>query len=288
MITLKKELCTNCGICLDVCPNYCFDATSPKDIKLVNPNQCCVCGHCISLCAPKALSHEAIPHEELTSFRFPEITAEDMQQLLLGRRSIRKYKNQTVPDEFLEKLLYVGEHAATSSNGQSEGFIVIQNRKKLEKLELLVIRTLWDAGLKYLDGRIIKKLLMKKYGMEIFRQYSAYHGIIKYRRANKDESGMVFRNAPAVIIVHGIKTNYLAQTNAALALRNMEIMALTMGLGTCHVGLLTTAVEKNRKINTFLDIPKTNTVLGAIMVGYPKYNYPSILPRKSRSVEWIR
>ena len=98
---------------------------------------------------------------------------------------------------------------------------------------------------------------------------------------------MVFRNAPVVIISHGLKTNFLAHANCAIATRNMETMATALDLGTCWVGFLTAAAHISRRIGKSLGVPADRTIYGAIMVGYPKYCYGKQIPRRHRDVCWL-
>ena len=119
------------------------------------------------------------------------------------------------------------------------------------------------------------------------RQSIPYHHIIKNRRNNNQLAGMVFRNAPVVIVIHGLRTNLLGRANCWIAARNMEIMAKTMGLGTCLVGFLSIAVHFAKEIGKYLEIPDSHDIYSAIMVGYPKHEYKKTTPRKERQVRWI-
>lgn len=287
MIQQDTKGCISCGICLEICPNYCF-RQEEENILLQYPQTCCSCGHCIALCPEEVLSHRDVPHEHFKPSEQTSINPEQMAQLLSSRRSIRHYRDRQLSDEELSSLLQAARLAGTSSNGQTEGFMVLQNRERIRSLELLVIKTLWNAGLKYLKGGFMKKLLERKYGGEMIQQYSDYFGIIQNRRKHGEEEGMIFRNAPTIVVVYGLKANFLAQTNAALAVRNMELLAGTMGLGSCWVGFLPSAAAKSRKIDRFLNIPKGYTVLGALMLGEAVHSYPAQPPRKSRSVIWDR
>jgi nitroreductase len=122
----------------------------------------------------------------------------------------------------------------------------------------------------------------------MLKQTIPYHHIINNRRQNNQLAGMVFRNAPVVIIIHGLRTNFMARANCSIAARNMEIMAKTIGLGTCWVGFLSSAANlAEKKIERYLDIPDDRSIYGAIMVGYPKFEYRKIIPRKERGVRWI-
>ena len=288
MIEIDSTKCNHCGFCFDVCPNYVLALGEGREIQVRYPEQCCICGHCVAICPENALIHKQMPAENFEDLPVTIIPPENMRNLLLSRRSIRAFKEKPVPKELIEQLIEVGIHAGTSSNGQTESFIVIQDRKLLSELEKMVIEVVWNTGLKYLGDSIGQNLVRIQIGDEMVRQSIPYHHIIKNRRNNNQLAGMIFRNAPVVIVIHGLRTNLLARANCWVAARNMEIMAKTMGLGTCWVGFLSVAAHlANGKIERYLEIPDDHGIYGAITVGYPKFEYRKIIPRKEREVRWI-
>ena len=288
MIEIDSTKCTKCGFCFEVCPNYVLALSEGQEIQVKYPGQCCVCGHCVAICPENALIHQEIPAEKFEDLPVIKISPESMRILLLSRRSIRAFKEKSVPKELIEQLIEVGIHAGTSSNGQTENFVVIQDRKLLSELEKMVIEIMWDKGMKYLGSEIGQKLAKTRLGDEMVRQAIPYHHIIKNRRQNNQLAGMVFRNAPVVMVIHGLRTNFMAHANCSIAARNMEIMAKTMGLGTCWAGFLSVAAHlAKKKIETYLEIPDDHSIYGAMMVGYPKFEYRKIIPRKEREVRWI-
>jgi len=229
-----------------------------------------------------------MPAEMFEDSPATKISPENMRNLLLSRRSIRVFKESRVPRELIEQLIEVGVHAGTSSNGQTENFVIIQDRKRLLELEKMVIEVIWDKGLKHLGSETGQNLAKTKLGEEMLRQTILYHHIMNKRRQNNQLAGMVFRNAPVVIIIHGLRTNFMARANCSIAARNIEIMAKTLGLGTCWVGFLSSAANvAEKKIERYLQIPDDRSIYGAIMVGYPKFEYRKIIPRKEREVRWI-
>jgi len=229
-----------------------------------------------------------MPTEKFEDLPVTKIPPESMRNLLLSRRSIRVFKENRVPKALIEQLIEVGIHAGTSSNGQTENFVVIQDQKLLSDLEEMAIEVLWDKGLKYLGSETGQKMAETKVGEEMLRQTIPYHHIMSNRRQNNQLAGMVFRNAPVVIIIHGLRTNFMARANCSIAARNIEIMAKTLGLGTCWVGFLSSAANlAEKKIERYLQIPDDRSIYGAIMVGYPKFEYRKIIPRNPREVRWI-
>jgi len=288
MIKIDSAKCTKCGFCSEVCPNYVLALGKGQEIQVRYPEQCCICGHCVAICPENALVHKKMPTEKFEDLPVTKIPPENMRYLLLSRRSIRVFKEKPVPKEVVEQLIEVGIHAGTASNGQTENFVVIQDRKLLSELERMVIEILWDKGMKNLGSEVGQKLAKIKLGDEMVRQAMPYHHMINNRRQNNQVAGMVFRNAPVVIVVHGIRSNFMAHANCSIAVRNMEIMAKTMDLGTCWVGFLSVAARlAEKKIERYLDIPDDHSIYGAIMVGYPKFEYRKIIPREKREVHWI-
>ncbi len=287
MIRIDSTKCTGCGFCLDVCPNYVFALGGDRVMKVRYPEQCCICGHCVAICPENALIHKEMPAEKFEDLPTLHISPDEMRNLLLSRRSIRAFKQKLVPKELIEQLIEVGVHAGTSANGQTETFIVIQDQKLLSNLEQMVIDVVWDTGLKYLGDSVGQNLVKAQIGEEMVRQSVRYHFIIKNRRSNNQLAGLIFRNAPVVIVAHGLRTNLLSRGNCWVAGRNIEIMAQTMGLGTCLVGFLSIAAHFSKDIAKALGIPDDQNIYSAIMVGYPKHDYRKTTPRRERQVRWI-
>lgn len=288
MIIIDSDRCTLCGSCVDVCPDYVLHSDpDSSSIDIRYPDYCCACGHCVAICPTHAIEHKELPSHRFEELIDTGILPDHMRALLLSRRSVRAYREESVSREHLERLIEVGIHAGTASNAQTEGFIIIENRDVLVELENMVIKVLWNGGLKYLGGFLGFALARLRYGENISRHLRVYHNIIKTRKERGRLEGMIFRNAPAVIVVHGLRANDQTHANSAIAVRNMEVMAASMGLGTCWAGFLTAAAHMSKTIGAYLKIPADRNVYGALMVGHPKHAYKKSIPRKSRDVRWI-
>lgn len=58
----------------------------------------------------------------------------DIFEAILKRRSIRKYKDQEIPDYLIRDLLKAAMYAPSAMNYQSWQFVVINERRKLEEI----------------------------------------------------------------------------------------------------------------------------------------------------------
>jgi nitroreductase/NAD-dependent dihydropyrimidine dehydrogenase PreA subunit len=282
MLTINDNLCTNCLACYDVCPYYVIGKEEKTSRVFVRyPDQCRSCGHCIAVCPATAIDHTRLSRKDFGESPKIEIPPDKLKEYIVQRRSIRSYKDKAIDEQSLNNLLEVGAYGGTGANIQSVRFITITDKKQLRSLEKIVYEICWNAGLKFFTGKgLLFGLLARKFGSEITSWFTSYHDIFRYRRENNEMPGAIFRNAPSVILAHDLAHNPLGAINCAVALRNMELLAPAMGLGTCWTGyMITAALNKPKTINALLGIDETRRVYGGIMVGYPKYHYTCKIPR---------
>jgi nitroreductase/NAD-dependent dihydropyrimidine dehydrogenase PreA subunit len=282
MPNINETKCTNCGACYDVCPYYVIGKEKETGRVFIRyPHQCRSCGHCIAVCQANAVIHESLPLTDFEKASKVEIAPAVLKEHILQRRSIRAYQEKAVSDQALNDLVETGAYGGTGANTQSVGFILITDKAFLTKLEEMVFDICWKAGLKFFGGKgPLFRLLSRKFGPEITAWFRSYHDIFRHRRENSEIAGAVFRHAPAVILAHDLAHNPLGAINCSVAIRNMELLAPAMGLGTCWTGyMISAAANKSGTINTFLGLDKTRRIHGGIMVGYPKYRYSRKIPR---------
>ena len=59
---------------------------------------------------------------------------QDLERLIKGRRSIRQWKNQDVPEEMLEKAVELATWAPNGGNYQGWRFVVVKNKEVIRKM----------------------------------------------------------------------------------------------------------------------------------------------------------
>lgn len=116
-------------------------------------------------------------------------------EAIKGRRSVRSYKDQEVPEEMLLKLLEAARWAPTPGNVQSWRFVVVREAEQLERLKAL------SPGFP--------------------REARAAIAVCSDRRDMHD-----FGEATSRV---------LAVAEAAMAAQNMLLVAHALGLGSCPV-----------------------------------------------------
>jgi nitroreductase/NAD-dependent dihydropyrimidine dehydrogenase PreA subunit len=290
MIHIDEKKCTKCRFCVDECPARIFVVNTGVRSSPVTESahlaQCNRCGHCVAICPTDAITHDELPSDGFNVISNETINPDALHAFMLSRRSTRSFKEKPVPRELIERLIEVGTHAGTASNLQSEGFIVMQDYRLIDDLEKLVLETLWKK-MRILSNSFGRRLARFKYGEVTSRQAISYFERFRTMRHKGELRGSVFRSAPAVILIHGERSNRSVHENCAIAARNMELLAQSLGLGTCWAGFLLVAAGMDSRITGHLGIAANRNIFGALMLGYPVHSYRKTVPRRKRDVRWM-
>ena len=260
MVIIDHEKCAGCGLCVGDCiaENICL-----ADGKAVCKGACMQCGHCVAICPENAVSIPDYDMADVEALR-GECAGLDIDQLLFtikARRSIRNYEDRPVEYEKLAKIIQAGRYTATGVNRQDCRFVVVQaGLKELKKM-------IWDR---------IDEILDHPDAFPEERRM-AYKNIADKRARNID---YLFRNAPAVIYVAADGAQ-----SACLAAQNMELAAVSQGLGVMYNGYLAGATSMTPEALKWLDL--TDKKIGICMlIGYPETAYQRTAPRREADVRW--
>lgn len=256
LITVSHDKCTKCGTCIKECPTLVL-SMGEKGPEASAPQVCITCGHCVAVCPFAAIDHEkmALAHQVEQGNR-PKLSAEEAECFLRSRRSIRTYKQKAVPREELLRLVEIARFAPTASNMQGVSYVIVDDRKTLDKAVATVIECLEsDAALS---------------------QRFNY-----YLKAYRDEgTDVVLRGAPALVLAT-TNTDFLrGRENSVFSLAYLELYAPSLGLGSCWAGILEVcALRENSPLLELFHIPQGKKIAGAVMVGYPQYSYQRLVDR---------
>jgi nitroreductase len=172
----------------------------------------------------------------------------DVIEAIKNRRSIRKFKPDTIDDVTLETILEAAGRAPSCANSQCWRFIVVRDSNIQEQLS----RTL-----------------------------------IPEPALGKNPATNAIRTAPLVIVAcaekgvagcfQGVPTTEMGDWymfDLALAMENLVLAATSFGLGTVHVGLF-----DSPQVASILEVPQKFRVVEMAPIGYPLFQ-PNPRPRK--------
>lgn len=259
-IVIDSEKCLQDGLCIQECPFGVF-TSSENGVPTVAAGAeagCIDCGHCIALCPGAAIYVNGKGSEDCDPVqRELLVSREQVVQLFRSRRSIRSYKTEAVERSTLEGLLNISRWAPTAKNVQPVHWIVLQKAGDVAELSAMVID--WMRA-KQIQPDIVQAF---EQGWDI-----------------------IHRGAPCLLVAHASSTGIKPVEDCCIAMATVEAAAPAFGLGACWAGFFMSAAREHQGITDFLNMPEGHRVYAALMLGYPKYTYHSIPPRKELQVEW--
>jgi len=263
-ITIDEKKCTQCGLCARACPVgiIVLGEGFPETIDKIEKG-CITCGHCVAVCPTTALSHCRMTPEECSSLAADwRLDPERMEELVKGRRSIRRYRPEAVARPVLETLLEIVRYAPTGGNSQSVQWLVMSDPEEINRLSALVIEWLRQLLVQGVPG---------------------VKGMLKSWEMGADP---ILRNAPTLIIAYGAANDSMVKYSSTIALATLELAALPFGLGACWAGFLHHAANNSAEVYGALSLPPGNQMCGGLMIGYPEFEYARIPARNSAAVTW--
>ena len=270
LITVAEKTCSKDGLCAAVCPINLIDFKSGEyPVAIKEAEELCIrCGHCVVVCPTGSLQHRDIPLADCTDIKKElSISAEHCEQFLRQRRSIRVYQDKTVHRETLAKLIDVARYAPSGHNSQSAQWLVIDDKEELRKLSGIVAD--W---MRWMLANMTEFAL----SMHMDRTLGRWDG----------GCDVILRDAPALIITHAEKSDRLAQSTCTIALSYLELAATSMNLGGCWAGYFNAAATTFPPMMAALALPDGHQSFGAMMVGFPKFCYKRLPPRKTPAISW--
>lgn len=268
MMIIDKERCINCGECIRECyGHYPFW----RDGVVMAPEEPCLdCGHCLAVCPMEAVSLTGYDLSEVKPFdKMTMIPHSDhLLAALQYKRSIRRYKKKVVEQNILKQVLEAARYSPTAGNFQTMRFVILCE----EKMALVkqAAEILYTAKQNNRPETALFRLELLE---------TIYQASLK----NDDK---LFHGAPAVIVVIDKETTAANCANAYIAAARMELMAQSLGLGSCYVGLFLRAGHLAPSLYAPFALADDERVCLALAVGYPASFYRRTVPRKPLTVTW--
>jgi len=191
-----------------------------------------------------------------------------LEKLVKGRRSVRKWKKEDVPDEFIKKAIELGTWAPNGGNYQGWHFIVIKKKEIIVKMADAV-QSISDriAGwpeAKEWQGDVDRYRKNASFFRNAPVCIAAFTGeyqsvmdkVLLARESFDPEAQQVLtlrRSAPTAI------------QSAAAAVTTMLLAFHQMGLGAVWLGA---PLMAKREIETLLKVPSNLSLICLVAVGY--------------------
>ena len=265
MANIHHVTCPGCGLCINECTVQWDCISRTEDGVCIDLDRCIRCGHCVAICPHDRMDNPLSPKQERLG---PALPAEEAERFLRRARSVRFYQDRPVPQELLERLVNIGRYAQTPENTQGIGYIVVSGKEKLAAI------TQWYREL-------------AKTVPEDFPGYKEIRNTVYMQDTYGHDA--LFYDAQHLIVAISDRELGTWQANAQFALTFIALLAPSLGLGTCWIGLLEFVACHEPYMAEFgklIGLPEGKRVCGCMMAGYPRITWQRLVERDPLEVYW--
>lgn len=270
-LLIAKDLCNKDGICVSECPSKILrmnrDSGFPEPVPGFE-EICIRCGHCVAVCPTGAFSLSWLSPTECPPVNPAlEITPEQAEQFLRSRRSIRVFKEAPLDRPTLERLVGIACCAPSAKNIQPWNWVLVEKKADVDRLDEILVD--WMRAVMAGNPKVAEMLRFP-------------------RIVSLWEKGemRILRNAPHLLVVHVDRTWPFGVEDAALALGYLELFAPVLGFGATWSGYFTSAYNAYPPLAEALPVPPGQKVVGAMMLGRPKWKYHRLPKRTPPKIAW--
>jgi len=198
------------------------------------------------------------------------------------RRSVRSFKDKSVPKDIIEMLIDAGNWAPTGCNYQPWRFVVVTDPNARLKL-LTAARPSYRKSIEgFMDARgHLREHLTEMLPRCLGWASEGYESLVNSLLEMEDA---VYYSAPVIIFVIG-SPPLTVDVDCTMACQNIMLAAHSLGLGSCWVGF-GSRINHDPEIVETLELKEKERIFGPIVVGYPEI-LPDPPEKKEATVKWI-
>jgi|GEM_PF-20703 alkylation response protein AidB-like acyl-CoA dehydrogenase/nitroreductase/NAD-dependent dihydropyrimidine dehydrogenase PreA subunit len=299
------DKCTHCGLCILNCPFRAWEMGENDVPRMKQEYECFSCFNCMVACPVGAISIVDTYHVDSGFFQTDPLplpvkpplepldaqgkpaTWTPVEKLIFERRSVRNFKPDPVPEPLIRRVIEAGRFAPSGGNCQCWKFIVVTDKAMIRELDEACYGVLSMLYTAYKNDAMVKSLLpvyQAKPQPGMFDPRVILGGIGSIYRKNAP----VFLDAPCVILL-ACDNRAIGgpEIQAGIAGQNMNLAALSLGLGFCWIGF-SQVIEMVPPVKEKLGLKDPWRICTAMVLGYPKFKQQGIVPREFRPVTWFR
>ena len=287
---INYETCTNCGLCVDICPSLVYRWLAERvEVDPANESLCGWCAQCMSICPTEAVTVQGFAYGDFAPLAQDTADYEPLLALMRARRTCRRFTDEPIPQEALERILEAARTAPMGMPPSIVEVVVINGRDKVQELiPELVRQTEWLG--KALKNPLWRLILRRMVGRDMWPEFHKFASqymepMVKwYKEKGVDAFAW---NCHAVLLFHAHRGGLCPQTDCDIACAYAMLAGEALGLGTGWNGMLQGGVDQSKQWKQRLGIPERNKVYAALTLGYPAHKWARGSPWKFKSVRWL-
>ena len=289
-VHVDYKRCTACGLCARVCKEGpLFIKGGKLAVDYARGLGCVPCGHCAAVCPEGAITVEGRDMTAVDMVPLPGDAAranyDQLNALLLARRSVREFEAREVDGETIDKILAAAATAPMGIPPSDVEVLVFRGRGKLGEFKRDMLKAL--EPMRWMFSRPMLWLWRPFVGKEACDMFRTFLVPVATAYIEKDKEGvdLFTYDAPLGMLFYGGATTDPA--DPIIAATYAMIAAESLGLGTCMLGFPAPLVKRNKKLMKKYGIAPKSQIGIMVIFGYPAVKFQRAIRRRfARVRDW--
>jgi Pyruvate/2-oxoacid:ferredoxin oxidoreductase delta subunit/nitroreductase len=288
-ISINYELCSGCGLCEKVCKDFSIEMLYGKPVVSEHPLFGCIsCGHCMAVCPEEAISISGREMSEADRIALPAANAKpeyaELLNLMIGRRSIRDFKDMDIEDELIEKILKASLSAPMGIPPSDVSVVVFRGKDKVREFSFDVIDYFKKVSWIFSGAMMPIWRLAGKETYQVMKSFG--QPLVSFMTKSKEE-GMNYLLYDAPLAIYFLASMYSDPADPYIPATYATLAAESLGLGSCMIGSIQPIIQYGAKrLKRKWNLPVKSPAGIFVIFGYPKYKFHSGLRRSFSSINY--
>lgn len=269
--TINNDACIGCGECVKDCfPAILTMKENRPAVIESKANACIQCQHCMAVCPTGALSILGYAPENALPVKDAYPSAKQMEMLIKGRRSYRRFKQEPVDTETIDALLAITAYAPTGVNNRSVLLTVVEDPKTMQELREATYEGIRTGLANNMAGD----------------RTAFFQAVLSAWDSEKKD--IVYRNAPHLLVTSAPKSAPTPEPDGFIALSYFDLMAQSMNIGTLWDGIANIALQRVAPdVCQRLGLPEDHIPVYMMAFGKPAVRYFRTVQREAQHVNKV-
>lgn len=286
--TIDTERCSRCGRCAEACSTGTL-AMEQGEISITKRSfmGCIACGHCLTVCPSDALrvSGRRFSADDVVDLPPPaaRATPDQLDGLLLARRSIRNFAEQEVARSDVDRILAMTSTAPMGIPPTEVGIVVFHGRDKVRQFTAETV-TAFANTLRFLNPvvRAIMRPFTAREDAQAMKEFVVplLKNLVAEWQAGHDYFAY---DAPLALLFH--RSRFADAADPHIAATYAMLAAQSLGLGSCLLGT-TVVLDFDSAFKARHGIPKRNKIGLGLVIGHPARHFDRGIRRQFADVRF--
>jgi len=289
-ISFTYDKCNSCGLCVKVCKDFSLMMENKRPV-LSNHSLfgCMACGQCMAVCPTQAIE---VSGRELSVGDLIDLSQmkskssyNDLKSLMIGRRSIRDFKEKEIGEDLIEKIIEAAVSAPMGLPPSDVNLLVIKGKEKVNEFSSDVFDYFRKISWLFSYPMIWSWRLMGKETYQLIKSF-AMPLVQLFSDPNAKDKNYLLYDAP--LAMYFTATPYSDPADPYIPATYAVLAAESLGLGSCMIGSVHPIIQYGaKKLKQKWNIPAKSPSGIIVIFGYPKYLFKSGIRRSFANVTFF-